>query len=158
MQEDSEPSRFFDRAVKYVERPAWLDALTAAVSPLQKSTESGDVVIVVTDPDNDLKLSGFLVCGGGRLVYEFHGDVPISQEKAFWAFASSNYLWVTPSIKLRKAVAAEVGGKAEGQSFKMTSDAMPVLDFIGSVAGVEVVRPKAIEVSELAVGENMSMF
>jgi hypothetical protein len=134
-------STFFHRCSKLIDQPEWLGAVSSEVSSLSKSADSGDVVIIATDPLGDGLLSAFIVASGGRLVYRLDADSPPEDENAFWNFASSNYLWVTPTLALRKDVSARVGGKADGQSFKLATDAIALEEFIGALAALAKPKP-----------------
>jgi hypothetical protein len=128
-------SSFFAQCCKLISRPDWLDDLTASLSSLAKCADSGDVVIIATDPDASGRLSGYIIASAGKLVYRCDAVTLIEEEKEFWSFASANYLWVTPTLGLRKEVAARVGGKADGQSMKCENDAITPEQFVALLVG-----------------------
>lgn len=142
-----------------IETPSWVEALAQRVGVLEKARESGEIVCVATDPHGDLRLAGWVLASGGKICYRFEDDRPVAETPAFWLFAANNYVWVTPTIELRKQLAGAVlqEDKAlNGGSLKLPSSQIAPEDFIEKVTGIDPRKP--IESAATSLTENLSLF
>jgi hypothetical protein len=129
---------YFERCFTEVPRPDWVDALARKIPAFEKTQESGDVVLVVTDAGGDLTLAGYALCSSGALCYRIQSDGPVTAEREFWRFMARHHVWITPSIELRKVLAGLLLAQSkplDGTSFKLNATRMEPDEFIGQIAG-----------------------
>lgn len=141
-----------------VESPSWVEALAKHVGVLEKARESGEIVCVATDPHGDLRLAGWILASGGKICYRFEDDRPAAETPAFWQFAANNYVWVTPTIELRKqmATAMQTDKALAGGSLKLPSSQIAPEDFIEKVTGID--PRQTSESGATPLTENLSLF
>ena len=142
-----------------VESPSWNEALAKHVGVLEKARESGEIVCVATDPHGDLRLAGWVLASGGKVCYRFEDDRPAAETPAFWQFAASNYVCVTPPIELRKQLAIallQADKPLNGGSLKLPSSQIAPEDFIEKVTGID--PRKSSESTATPLTENLSLF
>jgi hypothetical protein len=154
----NEPQEMLRGLMHIISNPHWLEALTDKVPALKKAKENGDVVCIATDPQDNLTLQGWIIASGGQVCYRFEDDRPATEDLSFWKFAADNYIWVTPSMELRKKLAIAILQKEEplgGAAMKLPSSNITPEDFILRVTGIDPSQPAP---PPQAKQENLSLF
>lgn len=154
----NEPQEMLRGLMNIISNPHWLDALAEKVPALKKAKENGDVVCIATDPQDNLTLRGWVIASGGQVCYSFEDNQPVTEDLSFWKFAADNYIWVTPSMDLRKKLAVALLQKEEplsGAAMKLPSSNISPEDFILRVTGIDPALP---EPPPQPKQENLSLF